>query len=162
MPPYINVEPYRAEILQLLSQNITQKAIRAMLLENYQVSLSRNSLTNRLREWQHPPRTKRSDIYDRVQELLPRHNTENILRILAAEGTPSSERTVDRLQSDLGVKLRLSPQEREQQLDDIEAILIAESIIGEIQDFGRRTLHRHLRAIGLFYTEKQVCAPYSV
>jgi hypothetical protein len=91
---------------------------------------------------------------------LHHHNTQEILRILDKEGIPSSERTIRRLWGDLGVKLRLSPKEREQQLDNIEAILISESIIGDIEDFRRRTLYRHLQAIGLFHTKKQISNVY--
>jgi hypothetical protein len=146
MPPRIDIDPYKSEILDLLSRNTTHKAIRALLQEKCHVIISRTSLKARLREWQVPipTTTKKADVQDRVKELLPRHNTRHILRILAADGTPSLERTIRRIRGDLGIKLRLSPEEREQQLSDIEAILISEFIIGDIEDFGRHALHRHL------------------
>ncbi|KAI3171846.1 hypothetical protein CBS147317_1275 [Penicillium roqueforti] len=154
MPPRIDLEPFKSEILDLLSQNTTYKAILAILKQKYHISTGLSTFKSRLHDWQwESPRTRRSQLQDRIEELLPRHTTSDILTILNKDGTPSSERSVRRVRADLGIQLRLSREEREQQLCDIEAVLITESIIGEIEDFGRRTLHRHLRAMGLFYTE---------
>ena len=157
MPPKIDLDPYKDEIEDLISQKTTQAAIRTILRDKYDIIVSRTSLQTCLSNWQvislSSSHTNRVDIRDRVEELLPFHNTRDILRILTVDGTPSSERTIRRIRGDLGIKLRLSPEEREQQLSDIEAILISEFIIGDIEDFGRRTLHRHLQAMGLYYTE---------
>ncbi|KAJ5479721.1 hypothetical protein N7530_005230 [Penicillium desertorum] len=87
---------------------------------------------------------EKANIQACVEELLPLYNTRDILRILAVDGMPSSERTIRRIRGDLSIKLRLTPKEREQQLSDIEAILISEFIIGDIEDFGRRALYCHL------------------
>ncbi|CDM35782.1 Ribonuclease H-like domain [Penicillium roqueforti FM164] len=160
MPPRIDLEPYKGEIIDLISHKTTHEDIIALLQEKYQILIGLTTLKSRLREWQCPVRTQKADIHDLIEELLPRHNTQDILKILAREGTPSSERTIRRVRADLSIKLRLSPEEREQQRDDIEAILISESIISDIEDFGRRTLHRHLRAMGQFYTEKQISTIY--
>lgn len=89
---------------------------------------------------------KRIHLQERVNELLGEYNTSDILRILTHEGTPILEITLRRIRADLGVKLRCSPEERRAQLDKIEAILINEFIIGEIEDFGRRPLRRYLHA----------------
>ncbi|KAJ5131077.1 uncharacterized protein N7515_007116 [Penicillium bovifimosum] len=146
MPPKIDLEPYKAEILDLLSQKTTHQAIFEILYDKYQILVRPTTFKRHLREWQSPVRTKKVDIYGRVEELLPRHNTRDILKILEKEGIPCSERTIRRVRAGLGIKLRLSPEEREQELDDIEAILISESIIGDIEDFGRRTLYRSKRS----------------
>jgi hypothetical protein len=79
-----------------------------------------------------------------VEQLLLRYNTQDILRILDQEGTPSSERTIRRIRAELDIKLRLSPEDRLQQLSEVERILDSEFIIGDIEHFGRRALHRHL------------------
>jgi hypothetical protein len=151
----IDLDPYKDEILDLLAHETTHEVIRTLLQDKYHITISRSGLKNRLREWQstRSTLTQRSDIQDRVRELLPRYNTKEILTILDKEGTPSSERTVRRIRDDLGIKLRLSPTERQQELGDVEAILMNENMIGDIEDFGRRNLYRHLRAMGLFYTE---------
>jgi hypothetical protein len=65
MPPFIDIEPHKAEILEFLSHN-TQEGVIAMLSEKYHITLSRTSLQKRLRQWQSSVRTKKSDIYDRV------------------------------------------------------------------------------------------------
>jgi hypothetical protein len=159
MPPFIDLNPHKDEILTLLSEKITHEAIRTLLQDKHHIKTSRSGLKNRLREWHstHPTPTstltRRFDIQDRVLELLPVYNTSEILAILDKDGTPSSIRTVRRIREDHKIKMRLSPFERQQQVCDIEAILISENIIGDIEDFGRRTLYRHLRAMGLFYTE---------
>jgi hypothetical protein len=159
MPPYIDLEPHKAEIIDLLHQKTTHEAIRTILQDKYQIKISRTSLNERLQRWRLDLdtnlrfRTTKATIHDRVKQLLPRHNTKDILRILDHEGTPTSEMTIRRLRADLGIKLRLSPEERVQQLNEIEGILISEYVIGEIENFGRRALHRHLQSMGLFYTE---------
>ncbi|KAF3007045.1 hypothetical protein E8E15_001690, partial [Penicillium rubens] len=133
MPPKIDLDPYKDEIEDLISQKTTQAAIRTILRDKYDIIVSRTSLQTCLSNWQvislSSSHTNRVDIRDRVEELLPFHNTRDILRILTVDGTPSSERTIRRIRGDLGIKLRLSPEEREQQLSDIEAILISEAQI---------------------------------
>lgn len=158
MPPYIDIEPHKAEILELLRQETTHEGIRTILLDKYQIKISRTVLNARLQRWrsldsQLPLRTTKATIHDRVSQLLPRYNTQDILRILDQEGTPSSERTIRRIRADLSIYLRLPPEERLQQLHEIEGILASEFIIGDIEDFGRRALHRHLQSMGHFYTE---------
>ncbi|CAP79704.1 hypothetical protein PCH_Pc12g00770 [Penicillium rubens Wisconsin 54-1255] len=54
------------------------------------------------------------------------------------------------------MKLRLTPEQRQQQFDDLEAILICEYTIGEVEDYGYRTLYRYLCSLGLFYTKTQI------
>jgi hypothetical protein len=156
--PRIDLEPYKEEILDLISQNTTYADIRAILEERYNIVISRSTLQRSLSYWKPPIRhdltlTPRVEIQDRVEALVSRFNTSEILRILAADGRPSSERTIRRIRADLNIKLRLSPNQRQQQFDDLQAILICENIISEVEDFGYRTLYRHIRSIGLFYTE---------
>ncbi|KAF3028982.1 hypothetical protein E8E15_009927 [Penicillium rubens] len=128
MPPRIDLDPYKDEILDLISQNTTQAAIRSLLQDKYDIVASRSVLQSSLSKWRATlhtkSRTKKADIQARVKELLPLYNTGDIIRILAADSTPSSERTIRRIRGDLSIKLRLSPEEREQQLTDIKAILI--------------------------------------
>ncbi|CAG7952950.1 unnamed protein product [Penicillium nalgiovense] len=141
--PRIDIEPYKGEILNLISENITHIAICDSMLEKYGITISLRSLRRSLAAWS--PSTN---------QLLPLYNTQDILRILSSEGIPSSKRTLYRIRADLGITLRLSPEQRQQQFDDIEAILIAKHVISEIEDYGYRTLYRHLRAIGLYYTDR--------
>jgi hypothetical protein len=156
--PRIDLEPYKEEILGLLSENVTHTAICATLEVKYDITLTPRTLQRSLLVWR-PPTNRhrdtitRTDYQDRVAELLPLYNTQEILQILASEGIPSSVRTLCRIRADLGITLRLSPEQRRQQFDDIEAILIAENVIGEVEDYSYRTLYRHLRSMGLFYTE---------
>jgi type II secretory pathway component HofQ len=88
---------------------------------------------------------------------MARFNTKEILRILATEGTPSSEATIRRVRYYLSVKLRLTPKQREEQLRDLELILLYKETIGESEDFGRRARYRYIRAIGLYYTKYSLC-----
>lgn len=162
MPPRIDLEPYKDEILDLLSQKTTHQAIRDILYIKYDITVGRTTLKKALSQWSvsRTSTTTKIEIQDRVQQLLPRYNTQDILRILATEGTPSSEATIRRIRHDLGIKLRLSPEERQHQLSDLEAILTNENNIGDAEDFGRRTRYRHIRAMGLYYTEYSLSLLY--
>jgi hypothetical protein len=156
--PRIDLEPYKEEILDLISQKTTHTDIRTILEERYNIVISRSTLKRSLGCWKPPIRhdltlTPRVEIQDQVEALISQYNTSEILQILAADGRPLSERTIRRIRADLNIKLRLSPDQRQQQFDDLQAILICENIIGEVEDFGYRTLYRHLRSMGLFYIE---------
>ncbi|KAJ5420390.1 hypothetical protein N7465_002909 [Penicillium sp. CMV-2018d] len=123
--PCIDLESHKEEILDLITQKSSHTAIRAILKEKYDISISRSTLQRCLGHWKPPiPRTltTRAEIRDRVEELIPRYTTQKILAILAEEGTPSSVITLQRIRNDLGIRLRLTPEQRQQQLDDPEAL----------------------------------------
>jgi hypothetical protein len=119
MPPFIDLNPYKDEILTLLSEKITHKAIRTLLQDKHHIKISRSGLKNRLREWHstYPTPTstftRRFDIQDRVLELLPVYNISKILAILNKDGTPSLICTVRRIREDHKIKMRLSPFKRQ-------------------------------------------------
>jgi hypothetical protein len=50
MPPRIDIEPHKAEILDLIAQKTTHKAIRTILHQNYNIIISRTALKDHLRQ----------------------------------------------------------------------------------------------------------------
>ncbi|KOS42959.1 hypothetical protein ACN38_g6109 [Penicillium nordicum] len=134
--PRIDLEPHKEEILHLITQNTSHAAIRAILKEKHDISISRSTLKRCLGHWKPPiparrTLTTRAEIQDRVEELIPRYGTQKILAILAAEGTPSSAITLQRIRNDLGIRLRLTPEQRRQQSDDVEP---CDTAIDEVKD----------------------------
>lgn len=122
--PRIDLESHKEKILDLITQKTSHTAIRAILKEKYDITISRSTLQRCLGHWKPPkPRTltTREEIRDRVEELVPRYSTQKILVILAAEGTPSSVIILQRIRNDFCIRLRLTPEQRQQQLDDVEA-----------------------------------------
>ncbi|KAJ5087943.1 hypothetical protein N7456_011559 [Penicillium angulare] len=154
--PRIDLEPYKDEIVELFP-NASHKEIIDHLQKKYDIVISRTTLKDRLRAWEllRPSPNIQSKIRDRVKELLPLFGTKDILKILADEGTPSSSRTLERIRRRLGVSLRLTPEERKNQLN-IDAILQAKAAIGELEIVNRQNVYYHLRRKGLYYTEAQV------
>lgn len=122
--PRIDLESHKEEILNLITQKTSHKAIRPILEGKYDITTSRRTLQRYTSHWNPPipcTLTTRVEIRDRVEELIPRYSTQKILAILAAEGTPSSVITLRRIRNDLGIRLRLTPEQR-QQLNDPEAL----------------------------------------
>ncbi|CAG8101801.1 unnamed protein product [Penicillium nalgiovense] len=116
--PRIDLEPFKAEILDLLSTNVTHTAIRATLEEKYSIIVSPSTLKRSLTVWSpltsrnNRNTTTRINFRDRVSKLLPLYNTQDILRILTSEGIHSLERTLYRIRADLRITLRLTPKQR--------------------------------------------------
>jgi hypothetical protein len=111
MSPRIDLEPYKAEILDLLDAKHTHEAIVATLLEKYRLSIGISTFRSHIRPWR-AARIKKTDIQEQVDTLARRLSTREILTVLRNHGTPSSERTVRRARGDLGIQLRLTALER--------------------------------------------------
>ncbi|KAJ5945814.1 phosphotransferase enzyme family protein [Penicillium verhagenii] len=97
MPPTIEVEPYRDQITELLQQGRTQNEILDIL---------RNTGLSQ-------PRPDTDALERRLPELIHLHqdNTNEILKILHAEGVPASRFRLKRARNRLGRRLRF-PRDR--------------------------------------------------
>ncbi|KAJ5646493.1 hypothetical protein N7490_002865 [Penicillium lividum] len=150
--PTINLDPYKDEIIVLLSEGKSAQDLMIMLKERHNVTIGISTLKKRLQKWE-VVRSRQSDtVQNRVAQLLPRLNTKEILEVLQEEGTPSSARTLQRIRRRLGIRLRVDdPEERAERDREIEAVLKQEQAIGKIDGFGRRLLHSHMRGLNKFF-----------
>jgi hypothetical protein len=90
----------------------------------------------------------------RIWELLRRSaSSQRILQILQKEGTPISDCTLYSIRKEYAIQLRVDdPAQRQLRRDKLATtILPTEFGVGDIEGYGRKALHTHLRSIGLFY-----------
>ncbi|KAJ5939169.1 phosphotransferase enzyme family protein [Penicillium verhagenii] len=112
--PIIEIEQHRDQIIELLQQGQTQNEILDVLRNTYNLTLSDQTLKRRLRLWGlSQPRPDTDALDRRLPELirLHQHNTDEILKILRAEGVPASRFSLKRARKRLGLRLRF-PRDR--------------------------------------------------
>jgi hypothetical protein len=104
MPPAVNLDPYKEEIIGL-AQDHSGEEIRSILLSNHGISVTSRTVNKRLQEW--GARSSSHTINDIEQRVYDLHclslNTEEILLVLEKDGTPSSERTIRRIRKRRGI-----------------------------------------------------------
>ncbi|KAJ5953241.1 hypothetical protein N7454_000137 [Penicillium verhagenii] len=155
MPTRIeSIDPFQAQITELVQQGRKQPEIISILKDTHNVTVSRSTLQHRLKEWglynPRPPNT--AAIEKRVRELTNTHNSSEILTVLEAENLPTSNRSLQRIRRRLGIKLRLTPEQREKQMAEIKEVILAEIQKGDIKLYSKRYRYLHFKQMGKPYT----------
>ncbi|KAJ5902662.1 hypothetical protein N7495_003190 [Penicillium taxi] len=160
MPPRIDLEPHKEEIITAFQGGKSAPDIRTDLKQKYGLNTSTRTLRNRLQVWGIRQRTvTRIDdvnLHERVRALYSTTtlSTKQILRVLADEGLHISDRSLGRLRRQLGIQLRIDdPELRQQREREIETVLLNELETGRIEGQGRRLLHSHLQRNGFRFPE---------
>lgn len=156
MRPRIDLDPYKDEIIGLFHQKYTTEIICALMKQRHSLDLSDGTLSRRLREWglrRFPAKTfNDADLRDRIQSLVrDGFSDKEIVEILRREEGYShiSQSKVSKTRRKLGLRLRTDdPQARREQEAQIEEVIRQEIQQREIEGYGRRLLHSHLRAKG--------------
>jgi hypothetical protein len=165
MTPPINLQPYRQQITELAIAGESATAICDVLLHTHSVTVSIRTINSRLNDWgiHRPTVSKEAQateqlILDLYQLCL---NTNEVLHILQKNGKAISERTLRRIRKRLGIRLRVDdPTEREQQIEEIKAILLVEDAVGDIEGYGRRLQYVFLRSQGAFFPRDLIFEVY--
>ncbi|KAJ5993267.1 hypothetical protein N7451_008991 [Penicillium sp. IBT 35674x] len=112
MPPKVEIDDHKDLITGLIQQKRKQEDIRALLRDTHSINIGRTAFQSRLREWglqdKAAKASKAAAIQARVLELLPVCNPKETLAVLAKDGFPTSNRTLQRIRKRLGVRLRVS------------------------------------------------------
>lgn len=125
MPPKVDIDDHKDLITGLIQQKRKQEDIRALLRDTHSINIGRTAFQSRLREWGLQDKAAKANkaalIQARVLELLPVCNPKETLAVLAKDGFPTSNRTLQRIRKRLGVRLRVKklPIERAEQSPDI-------------------------------------------
>lgn len=127
MPPKVDIGSHKDLITGLIQQKRKQEDIRALLRDTHSINIGRTAFQSRLREWGLQNKAQKAQkaavIQARVLELLPVCNPKETLAVLAKDGFPTSNRTLQRIRKRLGVRLRvkkLSTEGAEQARDTID------------------------------------------
>ncbi|KAJ5537047.1 hypothetical protein N7513_010233 [Penicillium frequentans] len=111
MPPKVEIDDHKDLITGLIQQKCKQEDIRALLRDTHSINIGRTAFQSRLREWglqnKAAKANKAATIQARVLELLPVCNPKETLAVLAKDGYPTSNRTLQRIRKRLGVRLRV-------------------------------------------------------
>jgi hypothetical protein len=120
MPPKIDLEPYKDEILSWVSEKHTIPKILSKIIGILQVEYSLNILKRTLQEWgvlcnrkNRSPEVERIKLH--ISELFAgNYNNDMILQVLSVEGMPLYRRQLVRYRLDLGLIRRMTIEERDQ------------------------------------------------
>ncbi|KAJ5122779.1 hypothetical protein N7448_003912 [Penicillium atrosanguineum] len=119
----INVDTYKDEIIELLARKLSLRQISRALKQKHDVNISGITIQRRLQIWEIPWRQRapqgvsdRPDLIARVKVLLTefegKYSTKEILDTLSNEGFPISDRTLRKIRTGLGIRLRVDDPEK--------------------------------------------------
>ncbi|KAN0072054.1 hypothetical protein V8E54_009783 [Elaphomyces granulatus] len=139
---YIDLEPYKNEIVALFSNDNTIDAIALHLRTRHQLQVQSRTIKRRLRAWGvrklNPATTTDSALHDRIKVLFFEASLEEdeMLAALTADGYQITACILKRIRHKLGLLRRTNPTLAQQQVDEIVDALKAELERGIIQGYG--------------------------
>lgn len=162
--PQVNMEPYKDQVIVLLTQNTPINVILDMLHQNHGLQISPRTFKRRTQAWCIQRRaptgiTNNRPLQIRVETLICEGNLspKEILEVLARDGTPISNDSLKQIRRRLGIRLRIDDKdEQRQQKDEILEVLEEEQGFGLIEGYGRGHLYAHLRRHGHIYARDRI------
>ena len=150
----INLDPYKNEILALISLKKSNANIIRYLYDSYHLQLADHTLRRRLKEWDISIRKWTQDtpaLRDRITSLFFNGLNDNqFYRALQTEGYQLGERALSRLRFELGLKRRLRTTGEQEEAEETAAGVITEELQkGVIQGYGRGLLYAHFQQLGV-------------
>jgi len=154
--PTIDLELYKAQIINLYQDGRTPAAISTLLQQEHDLKVSPCTVSYRLQSWgaqkYNPHAVRReSSLQHRVQELFYEMGLEDsdLLEVLQSEGFQINSRTLRRVRMELGLVRRTDDPDQQKIQDQIALEgLVQEVNAGTIEGYGRELLHRHMRRAG--------------
>ncbi|KAJ5745071.1 hypothetical protein N7520_004675 [Penicillium odoratum] len=145
--PQIDLAAHRDEIQTLFESGATHEAIQHALAAR-EVHVTLITLRRRLDSWGFRRYSTGPDMRENVKTLLPLMRPRDVQKVLPT----LTERTFRRIRAEMGVKLRTDdPVERDQQREELQAVLTYYDRTGEIEGYGRRAMQVHLRRYEQYY-----------
>ena len=165
-PPAVDLDPYRAEIIQLISSQNTQDEVVRYLQDRYDISITRRTLVRRLKSWNistQTPRVVDEDLENQIiEEFFHGLSDTQILRTLQNKGYTITLRGLVRIRKEtLQLKRRLCTEE-ERQTANQKALdeLTVELEKGVIEGYGRGLLHAHFQELGVHLARDRLFSIY--
>ncbi|GLA56245.1 hypothetical protein AnigIFM63604_006246 [Aspergillus niger] len=152
MPPFIDLEPYKAEIISLFHEGHSTAHIASIIEAQHHVRVGERTIKTRLSGWGVSKRdrtaTTDSSLHSRIKELFFERclSDAEILRTVRNEGYTVSARTLRRIRMEQGLVRRTDDSSERQLQDDIATKHLLEAYNeGTIQGYGRELLFAHMR-----------------
>jgi hypothetical protein len=153
--PSINLEPYKAEMIELFTNNMSLSSLQEFLSDRYGININQRTIHSRLRAWgvHKQNRTASTDtvLHARIKVLFFQVGLEekDLHHVLKCEGFDITPQTLKYLRHRLGLFRRtINPVIAQQQVEAVIEELQKELEKGQIEGYGRRLLHRHFRNHG--------------
>lgn len=161
----VNLDPYKEEILHLLSTQKSFSDILQYLQTQHELPVSDKTLRRRLKTWNVSVRTLTSNdstLQGRISDLFFHGLNDNqILHALREEGFSIGPYALGRLRSEYGLKRRLRTQEERDQSQDLGLDVLTEELQkGVIEGYGRGLLHAHFQQLGVQISRDRLFAIY--
>ncbi|KAJ5754214.1 hypothetical protein N7533_003757 [Penicillium manginii] len=162
--PQVNMEPYKDQVIVLLTQNTPINVILDMLHQNHGLQISPRTFKRRTQAWCIQRRaptgiTNNRPLQIRVKTLICKGNLspKEILEVLTRDGTPISNNSLKQIHRRLSIRLRIDDKdEQRQQKDKILEVLEEEQGFGLIEEYGRGHLYAHLRRYRHIYARDRI------
>lgn len=154
--PTIDLEQYKAQIIQLYQAGKNPAAIALFLHEEHDAKAHSRTVSSRLQAWgirKYNPRTvrKESALLERIKGLFHEVGLKDkeILVVLQSEGFQINARTLRRVRTELGL-VRRTDDPVQQQIQEETALqgLVQEIEAGTIEGYGKELLYRQMRQAG--------------
>lgn len=152
MPPFIDLEPYKADIISLFHEDYSTARIASIIEARYHVRVRERTIKTRLSGWGVSKRdhtaTTDSSLHSRIKELFLERclSDAEILRTVREEGYTVSARTLRRIRTEQGLVRRTDDSSERQLQDDIATKHLLEAYNeGTIQGYRRELLCAHMR-----------------
>jgi hypothetical protein len=155
MPPKIDLEPYKANILIWLGDNLSYEAISSKIYNLWGIKCTSRTLRRQFAQWNISRYIKRGSlqaehIKSRISTFfLDNYNDLMILQALFTEGIEISRRQLARYRIELGLTRRMSIAERERRFQELKAAVREELDKGGIEGYGEGLVKSHFRGLGI-------------
>jgi hypothetical protein len=153
--PSINLEPYKAEIIDLFKTNTSVSSLIEFLSDRYNIQVKERTIRSRLQAWgvQKQNRTASSNtiLHARIKVLFYQVGLEekDLLHALQCEGFDLTAHTLKYLRHRLGLFRRTrDPITTQLQVENVIQELQKELEKGQIEGYGKELLYRHFRRHG--------------
>ncbi|KAL4933488.1 uncharacterized protein BDV17DRAFT_252101, partial [Aspergillus undulatus] len=165
--PAINLDPYRLEISQLYLAGETPDSIALNLAAKYQISVTAPTIKVRLRTWgirkQNRTAARDEALHARIKVLVYQVGLEEkeLLQVLQREGFNIQPRTLKYVRHSLGIFRRVSnPITAQAQVESVLSHLRTALASGQIEGYGRKMLHQHIRSQGFMISRDRLFGIY--
>ncbi|KAJ5732710.1 hypothetical protein N7493_004191 [Penicillium malachiteum] len=166
MPPStFDLYLYKDRIASLLLIGSSLAFISRFMKFEYGISISARTLAARLNDWgrRQPqlPALQNEELHIRVEELIFDYGLKDwaVLEVLWEDGFTISEHTLQRVRAHLGIRRRVNdPMEREQQKQEIVALIIQEMRSGKLDlgNYDPVPVQEYLRQRGYLFPLQRV------
>ena len=162
MPPKINLEPYKDEILTWVEDGLLYDQVLSKISDVLGIQYSYASLKRLFTSWNISRNRKNgSPEVERIKSrivafFLDNYNDSMILQALSTEGIQMSRRQLRRYRLELKLVRRMSIEERLQKIRELKNIVREELDKGHIEGYGEGLIKTYFRGLGITVSRSMI------